>query len=104
MVKLVMLLNKKPTIVKIGPDHEGLHWFQSTQETIDLEDRLIMGKKEIIYSGNCVDTGEYMSPAAHKAEELMNQAPQGTDVIVISVDESVGTRTYKGKTTATYYS
>ncbi len=105
-IKLALETEKGLREAKLVPDPDGSDglWFEGTGRDITLEGRVLLTEEKQNYTGKCIDTAEYYSPAGNIANEFLSKAPRNADLMVFSFQEWVGTQTYGGEAIARYYS
>jgi len=81
-------------IVEFKPDSEGLPWFESTGQLVSITGLEIVSVETSSVSGRCIDTGEWLSPAATILESMIEKAPQNTVIAAGKRSWWAGTRTW----------
>lgn len=91
------------TEIRFGEDAEGYPWFFPTEKRFSIDGLRIIGRAVKTAHGDCIDTGEYVSPLAQNFRRLVEESPEGTVVVGGSADGGCGTRTWDETVYATYY-
>ena len=95
----------KVTLYEFCSDPAGsrLQWYKPTDKVEVLEGRTEVGHMILKMEGKCSDTAEYHSRLGELAKALVTYAPEGTTLVALVSDCSVGTRTFSEKLTDHFY-